>query len=336
MDVELSPTKRGSFLHPHLTSFELLTFVVIIYLKEPSFLNQKGRHIMTELRKRMLEDLQLAGKSPRTQVSYVRAVRQLAEHFNKSPGLITEHELREYFLYVKNVKGWSRSTLTLAICGIKFFCERTLKRSWTTLDIIRPQKEKKLPVILAREEISRILYHIRFQNYHVCLLTIYSCGLRLSEGTNLQVTDIDSQRTLLHVRSGKGKKDRYVPLPQKTLQHLRVYYKSHRNPVWIFPAVRRGNNKAASTATKPNDVRNVQNAFRAALKASGINKPASVHTLRHSYATHLVEQGVNLRLVQEYLGHSSLQTTTIYAHLTEIAQSAASEVINKLVDDLTV
>jgi site-specific recombinase XerD len=152
----------------------------------------------------------------------------------------------------------------------------------------------------------------------------------------LQVTDIDSQRTLLHVRSGKGKKDRYVPLPQKTLQHLRVYYKSHRNPVWIFPAVRRGNNKAASTATKPNDVRNVQNAFRAALKASGINKPASVHTLRHSYATHLVEQGVNLRLVQEYLGHSSLQTTTIYAHLTEIAQSAASEVINKLVDDLTV
>jgi hypothetical protein len=111
---------------------------------------------MTELRKRMLEDLQLAGKSPRTQVSYVRAVRQLAEHFNKSPGLITEHELREYFLYVKNVKGWSRSTLTLAICGIKFFCERTLKRSWTTLDIIRPQKEKKLPVILARTTLDII------------------------------------------------------------------------------------------------------------------------------------------------------------------------------------
>jgi len=143
---------------------------------------------MTELRKRMLQDLQLHGYSERSQEMYIRAVRQLAEHFNKSPDQITEDELREYFLYVKNVKKWSRTASTIAICGIKFFYEKTLRREWTTFKLVRPQREKRLPVILTQDEIRRILNCVRFQRYRVCLLTIYSCGLRLLEGCTLKVS----------------------------------------------------------------------------------------------------------------------------------------------------
>ena len=180
---------------------------------------------MTELRKRMLQDLQLHGYSERSQEMYIRAVRQLAEHFNKSPDLITEDESREYFLYVKNVKKWSRTASTIAICGIKFFYEKTLGREWTTFKLVRPQREKRLPVILTQDEIRRILNCVRFERYRVCLLTIYSCGLRLLEGCTLKVSNIDSQRMVVHIQGGKGNKDRYVPLPQRTLIELRNYWK---------------------------------------------------------------------------------------------------------------
>src|SRR5438477_1344964 len=175
---------------------------------------------MTELRKRMIECLQLRGLSERTQESYVRAVRQLAEHYHKSPDLITEEELRQYFLFLKNVKHYARNTTTIAICGIRFFFERTLEKEWTIFNLVRPAPEKKLPVILSLEEVRQILGHIRLPRYRVCLSTIYSCGLRLQEGTHLQVADIDSARMMIHVRHGKGAKDRYVPLPGRTLQLL--------------------------------------------------------------------------------------------------------------------
>ncbi|HVQ37903.1 MAG TPA: site-specific integrase, partial [Pyrinomonadaceae bacterium] len=149
---------------------------------------------MTELRKRMIECLQLRGLSERTQKAYVRAVRQLSEHYHKSPALITEEELRQYFLYLKNVKHHSRPTMTIAICGIKFFFERTLQKDWTTFNLVRPAPEKKLPVILSRAEVRQILSLIRLPRYKVCLKTIYACGLRLQEGTNLRVADIDSAR----------------------------------------------------------------------------------------------------------------------------------------------
>jgi len=291
---------------------------------------------MTELRKRMLQDLQLHGYSERSQEMYIRAVRQLAEHFNKSPDQITEDELREYFLYVKNVKKWSRTASTIAICGIKFFYEKTLRREWTTFKLVRPQREKRLPVILTQDEIRRILNCVRFQRYRVCLLTIYSCGLRLLEGCTLKVSNIDSQRMVIHIQGGKGNKDRYVPLPQRTLIELRNYWKIHRNPVWLFPAAgRAGNHNEFATATRPTPSCSVQTAFKTALRKSGVNKPnASVRTLRHSYATHLVELGVNLRLIQEYLGHNSPRTTAIYAHLTEITQNQAANIINRFMDEL--
>jgi len=264
---------------------------------------------------------------------YVRAVRQLAEHYRKSPDLISEEELRQYFLYVKNVKQYSRSASTIALCGIKFFFEQTLHRDWTTLRFVRAPREKKLPVILSLEEVHRLLDCVRLPRYRVCLTTIYSCGLRLQEGTHLKVPDIDSSRMLIHVRHGKGGKDRYVPLPHRTLARLRQYWVTHRHPVLIFPAPGRGGN-SLSTATAPMPRSSVQGAFREALKDSGIHKHASVHTLRHSWATHLLEAGVNLRLIQHYLGHNSPSTTALYTHLTVKAEATATEAINRLLDAL--
>ena len=288
---------------------------------------------MTELRKRMIECLQLRGLSERTQESYVRAVQQLAEHYHKSPDLITEEELRQYFLFIKNVKHYSRNTMTIAICGVRFFYQHTLNRSWAIFGIVRPAPEKKLPVILSVAEVREILSRIRGPRYRVCLSTIYACGLRLQEGTNLQVADIDSARQMIHVRHGKGAKDRYVPLPERTLALLRDYWKTHRHPVLLFPAEGRNHIKL-SLATEPMSKHSVQDAFHAALKASRINKRASVHTLRHSWATHLLEAGVNLRLIQEWLGHSSPATTSVYTHLTVKAEQLGAQAINQLMKDL--
>jgi site-specific recombinase XerD len=281
----------------------------------------------------MIECLQLRGLSARTQESYLRAVRQLAEHYHKAPDLITEAELRQYFLFLKNVKRYSRPTMTIAICGIKFFFERTLAKEWTTFNLVRPAPEKKLPVILSQKEVRQILSRIRLPRYKVCLSTIYACGLRLQEGTNLHVSDIDSARLMLHVRHGKGAKDRYVPLPTRTLELLRQYWRTHRHPRLLFPAAGR-NHIDLAKATEPMSKRSVQDAFHAALKESGNHKRASVHTLRHSWATHLLEAGVNLRLIQEWLGHNSPATTSVYTHLTVKAEQLGAAAINQLMKDL--
>ncbi|MEK6280356.1 MAG: site-specific integrase [Acidobacteriota bacterium] len=288
---------------------------------------------MSELRKRMIECLQLRGLAERTQEAYTRAVRQLAAHYHKSPDRISEAELRQYFLYLKNVKRYSRNTMTVAICGIRFFYEQTLNRNWAIFGIVRPAPEKKLPVILSFAEVRQILAGVRLPRYKVCLTTIYSCGLRLQEGTHLQVADIDSARMMIHVRHGKGAKDRYVPLPQRTLELLRQYWVTHRNPVLLFPAQGRDHIDLAQ-ATEPMSRSSVQDAFHAALKDSRLNKRASVHTLRHSWATHLLEAGVNLRLIQEWLGHSSPATTSVYTHLTVKAEHLGAVTINQLMGDL--
>jgi site-specific recombinase XerD len=282
----------------------------------------------------MIEDMQLRSMSKSTQESYVRSVRQLAEHYHKSPDQITEEELRQYFLFLKNVKKYARATCTIALCGIKFFYDHTVKRDWPTLSFVRPKKEKRLPVVLSVEEVRRILSNIELPRYRVCLITIYSCGLRLQEGTTLQISHIDSARMLLHVH-GKGAKDRYVPLPQRTLVLLREFWKTHRNALWLFPATGRGGLRRPTEKSSSSVPRStVQIAFKDALKKTGIYKEASVRTLRHSYATHLLEQGINLRLIQEYLGHNTPTTTSIYTHLTQKSQEIAAQTINKLMADL--
>jgi site-specific recombinase XerD len=281
----------------------------------------------------MVEDMQLRGLSKRTQDCYVRAVKQLAEHYGKSPNHICEEELRQYFLYLKNDKQVSSSTFTIALCGIKFFYQRTLRQEWTTLDLARAVREKKLPVVLSKDQVRRILGCIRRQRYRVCLSTIYACGLRVYEGVHLQVRDIDSERMLVHVRKGKRSKDRYVPLPIGALEMLRRHWCTHRHPVWLFPA-RLRTGVPPSTATKPMTVRGVQRCFQTALQESGIEKEATVHTLRHSYATHLLETEVSLRQIQVYLGHSSIQTTAIYTHLTRKTEKRATKSINQMMEDL--
>ena len=289
---------------------------------------------MTPLRQRMVEDMQLRGFAARTQEAYLGAVCQLARHYQKSPEAITEEELRRYFLHLVNVKKLARASITIALCGIKFLYERTLEREWRILDVVRPKQEKRLPVVLSREEVRAILQEIRIPTYRACLTTIYACGLRLSEGRCLQVCDVDSARMLLHIH-GKAKKDRYVPLPREILQMLRELWKTHRSPDWVFPAPRRGNTwHRPGEAGVPASVDAVQSAFRRALKRTGISKQAHVHTLRHSYGTHLIEKGIHLRVIQELLGHRSPATTAIYTHLTAEVRSEAVESINRLMGDL--
>jgi integrase/recombinase XerD len=283
----------------------------------------------TLLRQRMMEDMQLRGLSERTQQSYVGAVRQLAAYYGKSPDQINEEQLRQYFVYLKQEKQCARSTCIVALSGIKFFYEQTLHQEWPLFDFIKPSRENKLPVVLSREEVGRLLGCLRRPHYRVCLSTIYACGLRLQEGLHLQPTDIDSSRMVLYVRCGKRGKDRYVPLPQQTLKLLRAYWVTHRHREWLFPG-----GGGVSTALKPLDTRGVQKAFRAALAESGINKAATVHTLRHSWATHLLEAGINLRLIQVWLGHKSLSTTAIYTHLTVEGQVSATQIINDLMAEL--
>jgi len=289
---------------------------------------------MTPLRQRYIEDMQLRDLSKHTQSGYVSAVSQLAAYYGKSPAKISEEELRQYFLYLTNEKKASRSTCTVALCAIKFLYQRTLQRDWTTLQLVRPKKAQKLPVILSREEVQRLLGCLQRPYYRVCLSTIYACGLRLQEGVQLQVTSIDSARMMLHIRKGKGGYDRYVPLPQRALELLRQYWSTHRHPVWLFPG-RGWRGRSRPNAPKPMSGRGVQLAFRAALQDSGLQKEATVHTLRHSWATHLLEAGVNLRLIQAYLGHRSPLTTACYTHLTRRAEALATSTINQLVEDLT-
>ncbi len=191
---------------------------------------------MTPLRRRMIEDMQLRGFSPSTQRCYVQAVQRFAQHFGKSPDQITEEELRQYFLYLHNEKQVARSTATIALCAIKFFYEQTVQRTWPTLELIRPPKEHKLPVVLSVDEVQRVLGAVRFPHYRVCLTTIYACGLRLREGVHLQVPQIDSARLLLHIQRGKGGTDRYVPLPPRALTLLRAHWRTHHHPRWLFPA----------------------------------------------------------------------------------------------------
>lgn len=281
---------------------------------------------MTPLRQRLIDDLRLRGYADRTVEAYVRAVAQLAQFHHVSPELLTEEQVRQYFLHLTTVQQVARGTFTIAISGIKFFYQQTLGRAWTVLDVVRPKGEKKLPVVLSRDEVWQILAGVRTPVYRVCLTTIYGCGLRLTEGLRLQIPDIDSARMLLHIH-GKGGKDRYVPLPEATLALLRAHWRTHRNPLWLFPTT-----PLNDPTRGPISGASLQSAFHRAVQESGVHKKAHVHTLRHSYATHLLEAGVHLRLIQEYLGHSSPSTTAIYLHLTRVLHDGALEPINGLME----
>jgi len=282
-----------------------------------------------------VEALKLNGKGERTQEAYARHVRKLIEFFNgKEPDQITEEELKRYFIHRQDINKWQPNTMRICYSAIKFLYLHVVQRDWYLLKIIKAPTEKRLPSVLSREEVNSILSKIATFHNFVFLSTIYSCGLRLQEGLFLQVSDIDGKRKLIHVHRGKGAKDRYVPLPDSTYALLRRYWVTHRNPMLIFPALGRGCN-LGPTSLAPMAIESVQGAFREAKIAAGIRKRrVSIHTLRHSYATHLLEAGVNIRAIQRYLGHSQLETTMVYLHLTNKGQEDAYGIINAVMKGL--
>ena len=277
---------------------------------------------MTELRRRMIEDLELHGYAGGTQASYVRAVRILAEHYRRSPDQLTEDQIRGFFIHLIRQRHLTRPTLVMYRAAIRFFYETTLRRPLPIFDLVRPENRRKLPVVLSQPEVQRVLSLVRNATERMCLTMIYSCGLRLREGTRLQVGDIDSSRMMVHVRDGKGGKDRYVPLPQRSLELLRDYWRHERPSPWLFPNKREED--------RPLNCERPYQTLKAALRTSKISKPATVHTLRHSYATHLLEAGVNLRVIQEILGHKSPKTTAVYTHLTPAMMEGFVTTVNQL------
>ncbi|MBT4266613.1 MAG: site-specific integrase [Deltaproteobacteria bacterium] len=285
--------------------------------------------IFAELHERFKREIKLQGKSPKTIDSYARSLRRLLTYFDCHPQELTQDDLKLYFEDLLSSRSWS--VVRVDRWGLRLFWERILQKEWHWPDIVRPPKVKKLPDILTVKEVDHIMATLDRFRFRVCLFTIYSLGLRLSEGVNLKVEDIDSARMLVHIRNAKGNKDRMIPLPKQTLTLLRRYWITHRNPALLFPSVHLGKRKTSRTE-KPMDRAGVQAAFKLALGDCNIHKKATVHTLRHSYATHLVEAGVNLRAIQEYLGHANPNTTVIYAQLSKPSLDNSGELIQQLMD----
>jgi site-specific recombinase XerD len=281
----------------------------------------------------MLQDLQLAGLSERTQEAYLRAVRKFAQWLNESPDQASENDLRRYLLFIKNDQQWEGNSLKVAYSGLKFFYCHTCPREWPTLTKLRVPKQLKLPTVLTIPEVDQLIDTIRKPGLRCFFWTVYSLGLRLQEALHLQVSDIDAGRMLVHCRRGKGHKDRLIPLTDKTLQMLRAHWATHRHPQWLFPCEGR-DHKQAATATRPMGQTTVQDCIKKVVDQLGWAKRGiSTHTLRHCYATHLLEANINLRQIQKYMGHSSLMTTTIYLHLTTVGEEVAVAKINALMTD---
>jgi site-specific recombinase XerD len=288
-----------------------------------------SKYFTGTLYQRMSDDLHLAGMSERTHGGYLRAVRQLADYCQASPDSITEDGLRRFFLHLKNERHFASGSMRVAFSGIKFFYTRTCRRDWQTLATMKIQNVQSLPEVLTVAQVHQIIQACTTQRMAVYFWTVYSMGLRLEEGLNLQVGDVDGTRRLVHVHRGKGAKDRYIPIPTSTLKGLRLYWSTHRNSRFLFPADGR-NHAGMSTATTPMSPTSAQGAMKLITKQIDFGKKVSTHTLRHSYATHLLEAGLSLRVIQKYLGHSSLQTTMVYLHLTETAEVDARKTIETL------
>ena len=276
----------------------------------------------------MLADLVVAGLAERTQEAYLRAVRQLSRfHDGCCPRQVTEQQVKDYLLWMRAEKRAAPGTLRIAIGGLRFFYRQTCPREWTVLQKFRIPNETRLPTVLTIEEVQRIIRAIRRERFRAYFWTVYSCGLRLNEALALQVGDVDAQRMRIHIHRGKGAKDRLIPLPTATLDVLREYWKTHRHATLLFPKTTPQGIVVVHTQQTMHES-TMQGALRHVVIELKFTRNISVHCLRHSYATHLLEAGVNLRLLQQYLGHSSLKTTARYLHLTSCGQENAARKIN--------
>jgi integrase/recombinase XerD len=290
-------------------------------------MNQHDQERFDALYSKHLQALKLQGKREKTIDGYARALRRIAGYFDCCPDSLEPDQLKTYFAWM--VENYSWSSVKVDLWGLSFFYRHVLGRKMEWIEIVNPPKARSLPDVPTREEVQRLINGVYRLRYRVFFFVIYSMGLRLGEGLGMEIGDIDSNQRRVHVRQGKGGKDRYVPLPDPTLQHLRRFWRTHRHPRLLFPNAS-GNEASARTASSPMDRGGVQAAIQAARKDCGIHKHLTVHSLRHAYATHLLELGVDLRSIQVVLGHQKPETTARYAHLTEVNRQQAKERIEEL------
>lgn len=272
------------------------------------------------------------GKAEATIDAYSRALRRITAFFNQCPDQLTQDQLKDYFADL--IKSHSWSTVKADRNGLQFFFKHVLNKEWTWVNIVKPPQKKVLPDILTLREVERLINGTRELRYQTFILTAYSMGLRLGEALNLKVGDIDSERMKVHVRLAKGKKDRLVTLPNASLCALRRYWATHHNPRLLFPhgktsALRHG-------AIKPMDRGGLQRSFKVIVNHCGIHKHITPHSLRHCYGAHLVEAGLNLRAIQQEMGHECPKTTALYTQLTDVTQRDGVKRINALVNGLSI
>lgn len=261
---------------------------------------------MSELRNKMKMDLELRGYSPLTAKHYIEHVSRFAKHFNQSPELLGENEIREYLHYCIMEKHLSEGTVNYTYSALKFFYTKTLGRGWNVEKLTRVKEGRRLPVVLSQSEVKAIFDAVDNLKHKAILMTIYAAGLRVSEAANLKVIDIDSSNMQIIIRQGKGKKDRYTLLSETNLELLREYWRRYHPSNYLFPG---------KDTSGPISVRAIQKIFNHAKDDAGIKKAASVHSMRHSFATHLLEAGTDICYIQRLMGHTSINTTTIYLHL---------------------
>jgi site-specific recombinase XerD len=264
---------------------------------------------MGELHDQMKEDLVLKAYSPNTQRNYLRCARNFAKHYMRSPEEMGEQEVRDFLLHLVRDRQASPATLDMYVNALKFLYNVTLKRPEVVQGLSHPKRPKTLPVILSPEEVLRIFAAIRSVKHKAIIATAYTAGLRISEVCALRVSDIDSQRMRIHVRAGKGKKDRYVMLGESLLDLLRQYYRKARpQGEYLFPGYK---------PHRPICTNAVRQVLRKVIRETGLTKKVTMHTLRHCFATHLLERGTDIRILQVLLGHSSIRTTLRYTHVTD-------------------
>lgn len=267
------------------------------------------------------------GKAETTIDVYSRAVRRVTKFFDLCPDQLTKDHLKDYFSAL--VKSHSWSTVKTDRNGLQFFFKYVLERQWIWVDIVKPPQTRVLPDILSVKEVERVINGTRELRYQTFLLTAYSMGLRLGEVLNLQIGDIDSERRKVHVHLGKGRKDRFVFLPDVTLNVLRRYWATHRHPQFIFPTGK--TDALRHQATSVMDRGGLQKSFKVIVRSCGIHKRVTIHSLRHCYGAHLVESGLNLRAIQQEMGHECPKTTALYTQLTDVACQNTAQMINRLI-----
>ena len=282
---------------------------------------------MTALRQKMLDDLQLRNYSDRTIKAYLRCVSQFAQHFGKSPDQLGPAQIREYQLYLIKQKQCSWAVFNQTVCALRFFYNTTLGCKEMIEEIPYPRFEKRLPVVLSKTEVAALLQAVSNLKHRALLTTLYATGLRVSEVTHLVVTDIDSGRMIVQVRQGKGRKDRFVMLSPTLLTLLRQYWKAYQPRHWLFPGQNRNHPINDATAYR---------ICQQAARAAKLSKSVSPHCLRHSFATHLLEAGTDLRTIQLLLGHRNLKTTAVYLHVSTLALRSTTSPLDLLVSSPSV